>query len=169
MTLNELYHHGILGMKWGVRRYQNTDGTLTAKGKQRYAKVEGSSLLSKRDTRTAKKILNKEYKSNVKYKSVADQETAKYRSKANTLREYGTGQRDDAKALKYDAKADKWAKKGSYFSEAASVAKTKYDAIDSGKWKAGRDFIVQTDVNLWPIIGVGMVATTEKRVISKNN
>lgn len=29
-------HHGILGMKWGVRRFQNKDGSLTAKGKQRY-------------------------------------------------------------------------------------------------------------------------------------
>jgi len=29
-------HHGIKGMRWGVRRYQNPDGTLTAKGKQRY-------------------------------------------------------------------------------------------------------------------------------------
>lgn len=28
-------HHGILGMKWGVRRYQNKDGTLTAEGRQR--------------------------------------------------------------------------------------------------------------------------------------
>lgn len=35
---NELYHHGILGQKWGVRRYENPDGTLTKAGKKRYAK-----------------------------------------------------------------------------------------------------------------------------------
>lgn len=33
---SELYHHGILGQKWGVRRYQNDDGSLTAAGKNRY-------------------------------------------------------------------------------------------------------------------------------------
>ena len=31
-----LYHHGIKGMKWGVRRFQNTDGSLTPAGKKRY-------------------------------------------------------------------------------------------------------------------------------------
>lgn len=36
LSKNELYHHGIPGMKWGVRRYQNEDGTLTAAGKKRY-------------------------------------------------------------------------------------------------------------------------------------
>ena len=35
MDNNELMHHGILGMKWGVRRYQNKDGSLTLAGKRR--------------------------------------------------------------------------------------------------------------------------------------
>lgn len=37
MDNTELQHWGVKGMKWGVRRYQNKDGTLTAAGKKRYA------------------------------------------------------------------------------------------------------------------------------------
>lgn len=33
-----LVHHGILGQKWGVRRFQNPDGSLTSAGQKRYLK-----------------------------------------------------------------------------------------------------------------------------------
>lgn len=41
--MSSIYHHGIKGQKWYVRRFQNQDGTLTAAGKRRYAKLEEQS------------------------------------------------------------------------------------------------------------------------------
>ena len=58
---NTLYHHGILGQRWGVRRYQNHDGSLTDAGRRR---------LEKKDTKWARKnydkITNKAYKQSKK-------------------------------------------------------------------------------------------------------
>ena len=54
LSNEELYHHGILGQKWGIRRFQNKDGTRTAAGKKREAADSGSSKSF--DKEKAKKI-----------------------------------------------------------------------------------------------------------------
>lgn len=51
---DELYHHGIKGQRWGVRRFQNEDGSLTAAGKARYDIKE-----AKHEYKRAKKALRR--------------------------------------------------------------------------------------------------------------
>lgn len=54
--MSNLQHHGIKGQKWGVRRFQNTDGSLTAEGKKRYSVSDYQQAIDK--TKTAGKIVN---------------------------------------------------------------------------------------------------------------
>lgn len=60
---HELYHYGILGMKWGIRRYQNKDGSLTEAGKKHYgAGTDAGSRGRKARARDAAEIGAKIYK-----------------------------------------------------------------------------------------------------------
>lgn len=59
---DSLTHHGIKGQKWGIRRYQNLDGTLTPAGKERY----GSDISQLKDGKLRRQMLRNGYTLSIK-------------------------------------------------------------------------------------------------------
>lgn len=84
----ELHHHGILGMKWGVRRYQNANGSLTAAGKKRYG-TKANFEKVQAAKRAAQKANSKEAKARRKADARTAEEVAKYRAKAGLKSQSG--------------------------------------------------------------------------------
>lgn len=96
----ELKHHGVLGMKWGRRRYQNKDGSLTEAGKKRVAKLDKERReLTGRTTPFAKKVTSGEKKS---ASEMTDSELKKAIERYKNEKNYA-----DAKKAAEDANRDK--------------------------------------------------------------
>ncbi len=85
MEYNYLYHHGAKGMKWGVRRYQNKDGSLTPAGKKRY-----SSGLSKRKSEDDYHADYKKAHDKKSVKNMSDQELRERNTRLQMEQQYAS-------------------------------------------------------------------------------
>lgn len=100
-TQDELYHHGVIGQKWGQRRYQNEDGSLTEEGRRhRGYKTTSSSKNTKKGLSaifTSKKGTKVKVKNNSK-----KEDTQSNKIKPSKENNYFNGKKTDAKAVQKD-------------------------------------------------------------------
>lgn len=91
----ELYHHGILGMHWGIRRYQNKDGSLTAKGK-------------KHRDKTIKELEDQSRSTKEQAKSIKNTIKAQEKMRSEAVKDLPLGEKSPmAKAIRLDINAGK--------------------------------------------------------------
>lgn len=119
-----LRHFGVPGMKWGVRRYQNKDGSLTSAGKKKYKARESDSSVTKKVKNDLTNLTGKEFKqkyqvSNTRYMKRVDKyidpymnsPLAKFGKSQQIKRQIKAGQRkvkefNEKYGYKYEASVD---------------------------------------------------------------
>lgn len=129
LTNDELEHYGIKGQRWGLRRYQNSDGTLTEAGKRRYgseerfqevaskkynkagAKLERldnkSQRLAKEGTKKEQQALNKQHKASSAILFQRSKANKASKATRKALKAYQKSQIAELKAYRWNEKMQK--------------------------------------------------------------
>ena len=109
-----LCHHGIKGQKWGVRRYQNPDGSLTAAGKRRTLNRKDRSMYdaASRILKEEKKYAKRRYEKHIRKSEKALEKYKKYDSKdTEYLKKMNEAEEGTKKRYKLEKKWDKYSDK----------------------------------------------------------
>lgn len=107
---DELYHWGIKGQKWGVRRFENADGTLTPEGRERYGSGNGQSYIgganrAKRETAMIDKETDPKKKSDAMQKMLDDL----YEDRTERYEKYSKGEEiEKSDKTEYLDEASSW-------------------------------------------------------------
>jgi hypothetical protein len=142
----ELYHHGVKGMKWGVRRYRNPDGSLTPAGKKRYGSED---VANKHEAlRTAQRAYNKSFNKAYDRAGAALSPFKKHR-KANEKRWEDAGEKarelqkaksdyKTAKTKQATSAVKKYEKQRDKAREAQKVADQKWSEVEERRKAMGK-------------------------------